>query len=216
MPFFYKLGHGGQGRGCSTSLLSSSAFLAQFLKIHIKLVFGGRGFRIICYHEYQFWLHVRDAGAQDLGRGPSLPLPHCSLSASIFHAGAGYTVTLLLCASSSPYLPTENRNTKWKETSLKFLSKILPPAIPENRVSVSPDPQEAIVSLQQVSADLLQKPKQFSAATWQVSEGSVTTWWGPTSRGSRSITAREKGFTISTLRILYDPLWIIFWAKVEN
>ena len=51
---FYKLGHGGQGRGCSTSLLSSSAFVAQFLKIHIKLVFGGLGFGIICYHEYQF------------------------------------------------------------------------------------------------------------------------------------------------------------------
>ena len=55
------------------------------------------------------------------------------LSASIFPAGAGYTVTLILCASSSAYSPTENRNTKWKETSLKFLSKILPPAIPDNR-----------------------------------------------------------------------------------
>ena len=40
----YKIGSWGQGRGCNTSLLSSSAFLAQFLKAHIKLVFGGRGF----------------------------------------------------------------------------------------------------------------------------------------------------------------------------
>ena len=34
----YKLGHGGQGRACNTALLSSTVFLAQFLKIHIKLV----------------------------------------------------------------------------------------------------------------------------------------------------------------------------------
>lgn len=80
-------------------------------------------------------------------------------------------------------------------------------------VSGCPGPRGASVGprLLQGSADLLQKPKQFSAATWQVSGGWVTsdTWWELTSRGSRSTTARE-GFiiiiTIRTFRILWPTL----------
>ena len=68
MHFFWRLGRGSRlssalvcilyinwVMGGNTALLSSVAFLAQFLKLHIILVsFGGRGFRIIRYHEYRF------------------------------------------------------------------------------------------------------------------------------------------------------------------
>ena len=55
-------------------------------------------------------------------------------------------------------------------------------------VSVSPGPRR---QLHQASADLLQKPKQFCAATWQASGGWVTSGRGATSRGWRSKTVRE-------------------------